>query len=690
MIRLPLFWEYPVSASSSRYLALSIAIALCSTAHAAERNMEAQEPDDLASRSFEELMQMRIETVYGASKFEQKVTRAPASVTIVTADEIARFGYRTLGAALRSIRGLYVSDDRNYSYLGTRGFLRPGDYNSRVLVLVDGHRMNDNIYDGAYFGRDASPSLDVVERIEFVRGPSSSIYGSSAFFGIVNVVTKRGADIDGTEITASAGSHGEREGQIVYGQALRNMDLTFNASYYATDGRDRLYYPEFDPAVSSDRRAADSGVVRRRDGEEAAGFGGSVTQGGFTLSASWVSRKKDVPTASFGTVFNAAERTTDERGFIDLKYERTFVPDLQLTGRVAYDRYSYDGDYPYDYTAAGDPPEVTVSRDIALGTWLTSDWQLKRTLSGGHTLIAGVEYRHALHQRQLSYLETIPREYEVQDDRHEGNAALFAQGELSLSRHVLLNVGVRYDEYFDSFGGTLNPRIGVIYSPSDRSAVKLLYGSAFRAPSVYERFYYQPPPDRAELAPEKIRTYELVLERYVGSRDRVNVSLYRYAVTGLVTQQADAEEEIYFDNLTRVAAHGVELELERKFDSGALARVSYALQQTEDAQTHRDLSSSPRHLAKLNLGFPLGGATSAGVELQYQSEVDTLSQGSTRGFLLGNLEISHELKAHGIRLTAAVRNFLDTDYGYPGAEDHAQSVIGLDGRTFSVRLSRRF
>jgi outer membrane receptor for ferrienterochelin and colicins len=688
MIRLPLFWEPPVPASSSRYLA--IALALCSTAHAAEPGAEGQEPGDLASRSFEELMQMRIETVYGASKFEQKVTRAPASVTIITADEIARFGHRTLGAALRSIRGLYVSDDRNYSYLGTRGFLRPGDYNSRVLVLVDGHRMNDNIYDGAYFGRDASPSLDVVERIEFVRGPSSSIYGSSAFFGVVNVVTKRGATLDGTQISASTGSHGEREGQISYGQVLRNTDVTLNASYYTKDGQDRLYYPEFDPAVTSDSRAADGGVVRRKDGEEAAGFGGSVAHGGFTLSASWLSRKKEVPTASFGTVFNGAERTKDERGFVDLKYEHTFDPELQLTGRVAYDRYFYDGDYPYDYTAAGDPPEVTVSRDIALGTWLTSDWQLRRTLSGGHTLIAGIEYRHGLHQEQISYLETTPREYEVQDDRSESNAAVFAQGEFVLSPRVLLNAGIRYDEYFDSFGGALNPRVGVIYSPSDRSVVKFLYGSAFRAPSVYERFYYQRPSDHAELVPEKIRTYELVLERYVGTRDRVNVSVYRYAVGGLVTQQADADEEVHFDNLTRVAAEGVELELERRFDSGALARVSYALQQTEDAQTHRDLSSSPRHLAKLNLGFPLGGATSAGIELQYQSEVETLSQSSARGFLLGNLELSHELKARGIRLTAAVRNFLDTDYGYPGAEDHAQSVIRQDGRTFSIKLSRRF
>ena len=101
------------------------------------------------------------------------------------------------------MRGLYVSDDRNYSYLGTRGFLRPGDYNSRILLLVDGHRVNDNVYDAAFFGREAPVPVGMIERIEFVRGPSSSIYGSSAFFGIVNVVLKHAKDIAGAAISAA-------------------------------------------------------------------------------------------------------------------------------------------------------------------------------------------------------------------------------------------------------------------------------------------------------------------------------------------------------------------------------------------------------------------------------------------------------------------------------------------------------
>src|SRR5580704_18317398 len=105
---------------------------------------------NLMDMSLEELMKVEVDSVYGASGYKQKVTEAPASVTIITADDIQRYGYRTLADVLRHVPGFYVNYDRNYSYVGVRGFNRPGDYNTRVLILVDGHGMNDDVYGGAY------------------------------------------------------------------------------------------------------------------------------------------------------------------------------------------------------------------------------------------------------------------------------------------------------------------------------------------------------------------------------------------------------------------------------------------------------------------------------------------------------------------------------------------------------------
>ena len=120
------------------------------------------DPPALADKSLEDLMSVEVGTVFGAARREQRVTEAPSSVTIVTAEDIRTFGWRTLAEALSSVRGFYVTNDRNYTYVGVRGFGRPSDYNNRVLVLVNGHRYNDNVYDQALLGHEFP--IDLVAR----------------------------------------------------------------------------------------------------------------------------------------------------------------------------------------------------------------------------------------------------------------------------------------------------------------------------------------------------------------------------------------------------------------------------------------------------------------------------------------------------------------------------------------------
>jgi iron complex outermembrane receptor protein len=151
--------------------------------------------DELAGQAGygeEAMLFQEIPSVYGASKYEQKVTEAPSSVSIITSSEIKKYGYRTLADILRSVRSFYITYDRNYSYVGVRGFGRPGDYNSRILLLIDGHRTNDNIYNQAFVGAEAIIDVDLIERVEVIRGPGSSLYGSNAFFAVINVITRRG------------------------------------------------------------------------------------------------------------------------------------------------------------------------------------------------------------------------------------------------------------------------------------------------------------------------------------------------------------------------------------------------------------------------------------------------------------------------------------------------------------------
>src|SRR5690242_17273869 len=134
----------------------------------------------LIDMPLESLMQIEVPQVYGASKLDQKVTQAPASVTIITSDEIKKYGYQTLGDLLESAQGFYVSNDRNYQYLGTRG-VSLGDFNSRVLIMVDGHRVNNNLTDGAFIGNAFILDLALADRVEIIRGPNAVLYGNNAF-----------------------------------------------------------------------------------------------------------------------------------------------------------------------------------------------------------------------------------------------------------------------------------------------------------------------------------------------------------------------------------------------------------------------------------------------------------------------------------------------------------------------------
>jgi outer membrane receptor for ferrienterochelin and colicins len=216
----------------------------------------AQQP--LPEMSLEDLMRLDAGRVFGASERLQPVTEAPASVSFITAEDIARYGYRTLADILRGVRGMWVTDDRNYSYLGTRGFGIPGDYNSRVLLLVNGHRVNDNIYGQAEIGAEFGIDPALFERVEIIRGPASSLYGNSAFFAVVNVITKSGASLDGTSLTVEDGTLGTRLARASAGQRLASgLDVAVAGTYEQSVGVNQLFFPAYDsPATNCASRTS--------------------------------------------------------------------------------------------------------------------------------------------------------------------------------------------------------------------------------------------------------------------------------------------------------------------------------------------------------------------------------------------------------------------------------------------------
>src|SRR3990172_3305108 len=227
------------------------------------------------------------QVVIAAVRYKQRVGEAPSSVTIITAREIAQYGWRTLPEVFRSVRGFYVSEDRNYSYLGVRGFSRPGDFNIRILGLLNGHTLNDDIYQGFLLGRESGIDLDIIDRIEIVRGPGSALYGSSAFFAVVNIITKEASSLQGLRVSAEAGSFNTSKGILTYGQRYENgLDLLFNASYTQSSGQ-TLFFPEFN--------ANNSGFAVNSDGEYVYSFFGTLHYKDLQLQGMLADREKKVP-----------------------------------------------------------------------------------------------------------------------------------------------------------------------------------------------------------------------------------------------------------------------------------------------------------------------------------------------------------------------------------------------------------
>jgi iron complex outermembrane receptor protein len=669
----------------SRTLAACIALAFAAAANAADG-------PELADMSLEDLMEVRVESVYGASKHEQKVTQAPSSVTIITAEEIRRFGYRTLADVLRGVRSFYVSDDRNYQYVGVRGFLRPGDYNSRLLVTIDGHRMNDSIYDGSYAGREGMIDLELVERIEVIRGPSSSLYGSSAFFGVINVITKRGGQFDGIEVAGEAGTFATRKGRATYGARFANgIEWLVSGAEYESAGVSHLYYPEFDQRISDEPRAANNGTVRGLDREDAKTLFTKLGYGSWSLAGFFDDRSKQVPTASFDTIFNdPGEETRDRRGYLELSYEHDLSATVELQARAFYDDYLYRGAYPYDLAPPGDQPNRVMYRDSAIGKWFGSEWQLSARLSSRHTLQVGGEYRDNQREYQDAYYENDPRAYDLQDDRSSNTLGVYVQDELRLHEKLALTAGLRFDHYDGNFGSTLNPRMGLILSPSPTATMKVLYGQAFRAPNPFERFYNPEQAQQPELNPETIKTYELVYEQYFGHRYRIGASAYYYDVNELITQTQTASGDQYFANLDEARALGVELEAEAKFDSGIQLAMSFTSQKAKDDVSGLELSSSPHHLSKARLTVPLHAQLRGSLELQYTGSSRTLQGARADDFLVANLTLLSEELLPGLEISAVVYNLLDDRFGYPGSADNVQDVIEQNGRSVQGKITIRF
>jgi iron complex outermembrane receptor protein len=406
--------------------------------------------------------------VYSASKFNQKAADAPASVTVVTRDDIRKHGYRTLADVIRSVRGMYAYTGGIYDYVGVRGFGRPGDYNTRVLLLIDGYRATENVFDSAYFGNESLIDIDLVERVEFVRGASSALYGGNALFGVVNVITRKPADMPNGEVAVATSSRRTNEARLTLAKVMDNgAELLLSASGLRSPGRTQYFADFADPATNFGK----AGGVDYEGNER---LFGKFSQGGLTFTGGYVSRLKGYGNGYYGSDFNDPRtRSIDALSFADLTYSKPLTDRVDLTPKTSY------GSYRSRETTYYSGVE---NRYDSEGIWWTTEAKVLAALSARHRILAGLEYQKNAKQENRS-VDVDPAMTYFDERRRSRRYGIYVQDDYSWTDALTTSVGARYDSLATGDNVT-SPRLATVYRASAATTLKAMRGTAFRAPNI--------------------------------------------------------------------------------------------------------------------------------------------------------------------------------------------------------------
>lgn len=635
-----------------------------------------------------ELLLFEEPVVTAAAKHPQLAREAPSAVTVISREDIERFGYRTLAEVLRSVRGFHGSYDRNYDYIGVRGFLRPGDYNDRILLLVNGHTYNDDVYQTAAVGNEFGIDLEAVEHIEVIRGPGSALYGGNALFAVINVVTATGQDRPGIRPLVETGSFGRKRGQVSAGHVFENgLDVFASGSVLDVDGHSELFYPEFDSPETN------NGIARDADSERALNFYLRAQYRKLVLHGGANTRDKHVPTGFFETTFaDPGTKTIDSRRFADLSYSDELLPDLTVTARAYYDAYYYHGTYIY-----GEGEERTKNEDFASSDWVGSEIQGRWEAPGRNLLTLGGEFTYHPGAAQRNF--DLPGGERILDDNRSFTTwGIYAQDELSVRPDLTLVGGLRFDRYYNRLDH-VSPRAAAIWHPVPETHVKLLFGQAFRPPNQFEQFYAYDSEGFISLAnpgldPERITTYEAVLEQRLWGRVEGTIALYHYDIRDLIDQVAiegldpDASG-VQYRNVGSARANGAELGLRVSLPYGTTGRGHYSIQEARSTGGQL-LSNSPKHLGNLGLAFPLPWDLTGAAELQVVGPRRTLAGSRVGTAAVANLNFRWVTPIPRLGFAAGLYNIFDQTYADPVAAEHAQESIEQDGFTFRLRLHYAF
>ncbi len=616
--------------------------------------------------------------IVAAGKREQSQRQAAASVTVVDAKQIELFGYRSLADVLRGQRSFFMQTDGLNWMAGVRGFLRPGEWNARLMVLVDGRPTRENVYGQVHLDQDFAVPMEAVKRVEIIRGPGSALYGSNAVFAVINVVTKDGADIDGVQARVQGGSYGTARAQALFGKKFDNgWDVMGSISGMSSDGRSDVGYDGINDA------AHDFGHIRGFDSQKVDSLFLKGRKGDFTAEVSLADRQVDNRSATYFASWANPGGMREERSDVTLKLDHDIAPGRSFHAMVYYGRYAYKQSYGLDGA-----PAREIYQSAAYNEWVGAeahyDWQVNSRLH----VLAGADGTQALYTHQRD-TDSIDGEV-LNVDPSFNNWGIFSEVEYKISDKLTLVGGLRLDDV-QRVGVSLSPRAAAIINVTPEDTLKALYGRSFRAPNVYEMFYASPNANtpNPNLKSEFCDTYELVWERQFHSGWRTSLGGYLWRLSDAMQDFQDATGAVQTRNDGNLQAYGIEGELQKEWENRATFRI-YATAGRAD-HDQKGLDFSPNWTVGSALAFPLFGRTFLSIEPKAVAGMKADGGDYTQPTFITNTVVTSKDIIKNMDLQIGLYNLFSDNARFPADPgNYHQATLNYPQTTLLVTLTYKF
>ncbi|PNU04023.1 hypothetical protein A8V01_05260 [Novosphingobium guangzhouense] len=669
----------------------------------------AEAADAQAGSSYSRSEPIPDDIVVSATGYELNVKDAPATISVITADEIKQRSYTDITDVLMNVPGVHIQGGGVEQSIMMRGM--SSDY---TLFLVDGKRMQDNQafgLNGAQAGTPVNflPPLDSIERIEVIRGPASSLYGSDAIGGVINVITKKvmndfGGSFTTEYIKAGPGNDVTKDG-INASLALNVPIIRDRLSLQITGGL--RYQDEADFVGGSDSAAADPEFKRRN-------IGGKLS---FRLD--------DANTFTAGGGHTIQERTAHPGKSIAEGEETTFSKSLRdnyfITHEGDYGNLVWNSYVTYDTSSNPTRVNATTGNSIGFDT-LVANTQAALSLSR-HKIVGGLNYFHEKLQDGATNGLNLPGLVVPTDvvtmDRKQYAAFLEDNWEIIDNLSLLLSGRLDHSE---TFGTRFSPKAYAVYTVTENLTVKGGITSGYKVPSLRMAATDFGSTSRGgviignpDLKPEKTTNYEAGIS-YSSRSAGISTSLTAYksdfkdkllrtgriceanveCVYGGVTYPAHQYGYTTYVNVDTAELKGVEWTFDWRVLNGLRYRHSYTYSQTEQTSGNnkgKPLNDIPEHMFNASLDWDATDNLKVWGQLNYRGKTSgrtTNSSGSATNdfryppYTFYNLGLVIKPKKD-LRLNLGVYNLTNKQVT---PEDGFAYI--LDGRRFSASLSVDF